>query len=152
MYEQYGRASKLLIHPRDVPQIPMEVFNEDRQVEESENIDAEVSKMVDISDESRTREELLKTGIVRAEQCVEILTIECTEVTTMGLDYCDKSRSRYQSKVVQTVRQNREHELSKTTGTNSEINAYDESSSRRHEVTENRKYGDTQQTLDVGSA
>ena len=27
VYEQYGRASKLLIHPKDVPQIPLELFN-----------------------------------------------------------------------------------------------------------------------------
>ena len=28
VYEQYGRVSKLLIHPKDVPQIPLELFNE----------------------------------------------------------------------------------------------------------------------------
>ena len=28
VYEQYGRASKLLIHPKDVPEVPFELFNE----------------------------------------------------------------------------------------------------------------------------
>ena len=28
VYEQYGRTSKLLIHPKDVPHIPLEVFKE----------------------------------------------------------------------------------------------------------------------------
>ena len=28
VYEQYGRTSKLLIHPRDIPHIPLEVFRE----------------------------------------------------------------------------------------------------------------------------
>ena len=28
VYEQYGRTCKLLIHPKDVPHIPLEVFKE----------------------------------------------------------------------------------------------------------------------------
>ena len=28
VYEQYGRTSKLLIHPKDVPHIPLQLFDE----------------------------------------------------------------------------------------------------------------------------
>ena len=27
VYEEYGRASKLLIHPKDVPEVPLQLFN-----------------------------------------------------------------------------------------------------------------------------
>ena len=34
VYEQYGRTSKLLIHPKDVPHIPLQLFDERRQIKE----------------------------------------------------------------------------------------------------------------------
>ena len=34
VYEQYGRTSKLLIHPKDVPQIPLQLFEEQQQARE----------------------------------------------------------------------------------------------------------------------
>ena len=37
VYEQYGRTSKLLLHPKDVPHVPLEVFKEQRQVKKSED-------------------------------------------------------------------------------------------------------------------
>ena len=62
VYEQYGRTSKLLIHPRDIPHIPLEVFREQRQIEKSENhnielslIDSQKELLVDNHDESRSR-------------------------------------------------------------------------------------------------
>ena len=47
VYEQYGRTSKLLIHPKDVPYIPLEVFKEQRQIEKSEDHEAEISSIDD---------------------------------------------------------------------------------------------------------
>ena len=62
VYEQYGRTSKLLIHPRDIPHIPLEVFREQRQIEKSEDhnielslIDSQKELLVDNHDESRSR-------------------------------------------------------------------------------------------------
>ena len=43
VYEQYGRTSKLLIHPRDIPHIPLEVFREQRQIEKSGDHNIELS-------------------------------------------------------------------------------------------------------------
>ena len=62
VYEQYGRTSKLLIHPRDIPHIPLEVFREQEQIEKSEDhnielslIDSQKELLVDNHDESRSR-------------------------------------------------------------------------------------------------
>ena len=75
VYEQYGRTSKLLIHPKNVPHIPLEVFEEQQQVKKSEDHEAEISSindkkeiLVNTSDESRSR--------VGSETPVEDLTIE----------------------------------------------------------------------------
>ena len=38
VYEQYGRASKLLIHPKDVPEIPLQLFDGQQQGETHEDI------------------------------------------------------------------------------------------------------------------
>ena len=62
VYEQYGRTSKLLLHPKDVPHVPLEVFKEQRHFKKSEDHEAETSSiddmkeiMVDNYDESRSR-------------------------------------------------------------------------------------------------
>ena len=62
VYEQYGRTSKLLLHPKDVPHVPLEVFKEQRQVKKSEDHEAEISSidnmkeiLVDNHDELRSR-------------------------------------------------------------------------------------------------
>ena len=75
VYEQYGRTSKLLIHPKDVPYIPLEVFKEQRQVKKSEDHEAEISSiidkkeiLVDNHDESRSR--------VGSENPMEDLTMD----------------------------------------------------------------------------
>ena len=62
VYEQYGRTTKLLIHPRDIPHIPLEVFREQRQIEKLEDhnielslIDSQKELLVDNHDELRNR-------------------------------------------------------------------------------------------------
>ena len=64
VYEQYGRTSKLLIHPKDVPHIPLEVFKEEQEVEKTKNNDTELSSvdslkepLVDDHDDSGSRAE-----------------------------------------------------------------------------------------------
>ena len=62
VYEQYRRTSKLLIHPKDVPHIPLEVFKKQQQVKKSEDHEAEISSiddkkeiLVDTHDKARSR-------------------------------------------------------------------------------------------------
>ena len=75
VYEQYGRTTKLLLHPKDVPHVPLEVFKEQRHVKKSEDHEAEISSidemkeiLVDNHDESRSR--------VESESPMEDLTID----------------------------------------------------------------------------
>ena len=39
VYKQYGRSSKLLIHPKDVPEIPLELFHKLRDHQETGEFD-----------------------------------------------------------------------------------------------------------------
>ena len=68
VYEQYGRASKLLIHPKDVPEIPLQLFNGQRQEETHEDIADNV--LVDVRDKSQSREETLN-NVVEPIDCID---------------------------------------------------------------------------------
>ena len=85
MYEQYGRTSKLLIHPKDVPHIPLEVFKEQQQVKKSEDHEAEISSiddkkeiLVDTHDESRSRlgSETPMEDLTMDQYTVEVCVLE----------------------------------------------------------------------------
>ena len=62
VYEQYGRRSKLLIHLKDVPEIPLELFNGQRQHEEAEKLETDISMMVDTFDESTNQKRFCKVN------------------------------------------------------------------------------------------
>ena len=102
MYEQYGRTSKLLIHPKDVPHIPLEVFKEEQEVEKTKNNDTELSSvdslkepLVDDHDDSGSRAESETTmDDVTRHQCdseVCILELYSEDDDT---DTSDDSRNR----------------------------------------------------------
>ena len=57
VYEQYGRISKLLIHPKDIPQILLELFDGQSQVEKMEETSIELSLMSDTFDDSKSQGE-----------------------------------------------------------------------------------------------
>ena len=85
VYEQYGRTSKLLIHPRDIPHIPLEVFREQRQIKKSEDhnielslIDSQKEPLVDNHDESRSRagNENLVEDPMKDQSTVEACVLE----------------------------------------------------------------------------
>ena len=85
VYEQYGRASKLLIHPKDVPQIPLELFN-GQQEEEDIN---------DTLDESINRE---KSEMKMNEQPdVNSDAMLLTDATFKTNDTLDESKNREQN-------------------------------------------------------
>ena len=83
--EQYGRTSKLLLHPKDVPHVPLEVFKEQRQVKKSEDHEAEISSiddmkeiMVDNHDKSRSRvgSETPMEDLTMDQYTVEVCVLE----------------------------------------------------------------------------
>ena len=85
VYEQYGRTSKLLLHPKDVPHVPLEVFKEQRQVKKSEDHEVETSSiddmkeiMVDNHDESRSRvgSETPMEDLTMDQYTVEVCVLE----------------------------------------------------------------------------
>ena len=55
VYEQYGRVSKLLIHPKDVPHIPFHLFDERQQATEEGEKDINMLELNDPPDESKSR-------------------------------------------------------------------------------------------------
>ena len=96
VYEQYGRVSKLLIHPKDVPQILLELFNERQQVEESEESEKCISMMVNSPDESRSQEGT-STTTSTDELCVnEVFMIDSKENVPVLVDTCNESRNLFQ--------------------------------------------------------
>ena len=102
VYEQYGRTSKLLIHPKDVPHIPLEVFKEEQEVEKTKNNDTELSSvdsikepLVDNHDDSgsRTKSETTMDDVTR-HQCVsEVCVLELYSEDD-DTDTSDDSRNR----------------------------------------------------------
>ena len=86
VYEQYGRASKLLIHPKDVPEVPFELF--------SGHLEAD---HVDTSDESKGRHVHRSTQIHEQVELIDNSSIdETVNVITMDF-YADKSINRVKS-------------------------------------------------------
>ena len=82
VYEQYGRTSKLLIHPKDVPRIPLE---EQRQVKKLEDHEAEISQindkkeiLVNTSDKSRSQagSEIPMEDLTMDQYTVEVCVLE----------------------------------------------------------------------------
>ena len=92
VYKQYGRVSKLLIHPKDVPHIPFHLFDERQQATEEGEKDINMLELNDPPDEpkSRTRTcmatEKLSNGKVSTVGSEE-------EVLVLADDY-DESKSR----------------------------------------------------------
>ena len=85
VYEQYGRTSKLLIHPKDVPHIPLEVFKEEQEVEKTKNNDTELfsvdslkEPLVDDHDDSGSRAESETTmdNVTRHQCDSEVCVLE----------------------------------------------------------------------------
>ena len=74
VYEQYGRVSKLLIHPKDVPHIPFHLFDERRQTTEEGEKDINMLELNDPPDESKSR----------TQTCTATEKLCNSEVSTVG--------------------------------------------------------------------
>ena len=90
VYEQYGRTSKLLIHPKDVPNIPLQLFEERRQTTEMGENDPNMLELNDSSDESRSRTQTCAT----TEKCdSEIFVLDSDEECLVPVDEYDESKN-----------------------------------------------------------
>ena len=91
VYEQYGRTSKLLIHPKDVPHIPLQLFDERRQATEEGEKDINMLELNDSPDESRSRIQMCAT----TEKCNnEIFILDSDEERLVPIDEYDESKNR----------------------------------------------------------
>ena len=92
VYEQYGRTSKLLIHPKDVPHIPFHLFEERQQtMEEGEN-DISMLELNDTPDESNSH---TQTCTATEKRCnSEIFTLGSEEEILVLVDEYDESKNR----------------------------------------------------------
>ena len=86
VYEQYGRSSKLLIHPKDVPEIPLELFSGHRYQEEPGKFDT--------CEESKNREGC--GGKVNEQSRKNSCMIKPTGSKPTTSNTIDESRSREQ--------------------------------------------------------
>ena len=93
VYEQYGRSSKLLIHPKDVPEIPLELFGGHRYQEEPGKFD--------ICEESKNREGC--GGKVNKQSQKNSCVIKPTGSKPTTSDTIDESRSREQYGVCEEI-------------------------------------------------
>ena len=115
VYEQYGRRSKLLIHPKDVPEVPLQIFEHGKEMRET----------IDEGDESQNRKE---TEVMVYEISHHNITND--PVTTDG-DSNDESTSRVN--IVPMYKSSVELRLQSTGGhrnTEKQGDASDESISR----------------------
>ena len=91
VYEQYGRNSKLLIHPKDVPHIPLQLLDERRQTTEMGEKDLNMLESNDFPDESRSR---TQTCVTREKYDSEICILDSDEESLVPVDEHDESKNR----------------------------------------------------------
>ena len=90
VYEQYGRTSKLLIHPKDVPHIPLQLFDERRQT--TEEMDISMLEMNDPIDKLKNR---TQTCTATDKLCNnEIFVLDSDEKYLIPIDEYDESKNR----------------------------------------------------------
>ena len=134
VYEQYGRTSKLLIHPKDVPHIPLEVFKEEQEVEKTKNNDTELSSvdsikepLVDDHDDSGSRAESETTmeDVTRHQCDSEVCVLELYSEDD-DTDTNDESKNRSPRRLTGTGKGEGHESHIDLTKKNSDINITDE--------------------------
>ena len=132
VYEEYGRASKLLIHPKDVPEVPLQLFNGQRHGERPEDTERGNDVTVNVLDESKNREAVCNKEMgqcansnnpVIPSDCIDESSsrsqdvmqkesqLEQFEVNTLTIDWthktvtCDESRPRLHMSTMQKIRE-----------------------------------------------
>ena len=92
VYEQYGRTSKLLIHLRDVPHIPFQLFDEWRQTTEEGEVEINMLELNDPPDESNSRTQMCTATEKLCNS--EIFTLDSEEEVLVLVDKYDESKNR----------------------------------------------------------
>ena len=175
VYKQYGRSSKLLIHPKDVPEIPLELFSKLRGHEETGKFDTcEKSKnrercggkvneesrkdscgmkstgskptTNDTLDESRSREQYGVREEISEEECdVNMLT---TDVTQTAIDSSDESRNQtIVAKPNGNAGKTKPDVKSESVSTQDDVDTNDTSRNRIHKSTLGVMYDSRQEPL-----
>ena len=92
VYEQYGRTSKLLIHPKDVPCILLQLFDERQQPTEEGEKDINMLAMDDTPDESSSHTQTCMATKKLYDS--EVFTLDSEEEVLVPVDEYDESKSR----------------------------------------------------------
>ena len=92
VYEQYGRTSKLLIHPKDVPHIPFQLFDERRQTTEEGEKDTNMLEMNDTTDELNSHIQTCTATEKLGNS--EIFTLDSEEEVLVPVDKYDELKNR----------------------------------------------------------
>ena len=134
VYEQYGRTSKLLIHPKDVPNIPLELFDgrpntadsdelgncETSRTEVNEQLDVDQNQadvrpltsntvtVIDTLDESRNRLQR-SSHTETVHETVEVNML--TETMVQEIDSGEESKNRFNVKVIEADSSSRKTEV-----------------------------------------
>ena len=132
VYEEYGRASKLLIHPKDVPEVPLQLFTGQQQEKKPEETKLGNDMISNVIDEAESRaavsgEEkgqyvngnnpVVHSGCIdesnnRNQEVMQTESqLEQCEVNTLTIDWihkavtCDAPRLRLHMPMTQTTRE-----------------------------------------------
>ena len=92
VYEQYGRTSKLLIHPKDVPHIPLQLFDERRQTMVEGEKDINMLETNDPLDESKSHTQTCAATEELGNN--EICILDSEEERVVPMDEYDESKNR----------------------------------------------------------
>ena len=117
VYEQYGRASKLLIHPKDVPDVPFELFSGQLKTNHADTSDDGDELGVDKSSIIETVNLIIvendsDKSISRVKDVTQILASDDSNesesrvkavIQTMVIDKCDKSSRRVNAAVPMVI-------------------------------------------------
>ena len=134
VYEQYGRASKLLIHPKDVPEVPFELFNEQLERCHTDTSDNGDELEVDKSNTIETVNSItVENDSDKSISCVKSLT------QTLASDDSDES-SRRVSTVVPVVSD--ERDKSSRRGSTAALMVIDVYDGARNRCSESAQFGD----------
>ena len=138
VYEQYGRTSKLLLHPKDVPHIPLEVFKEEQEVEKTKNNDTELfsvdglkEPLVDDHDDSGSRAESETTmDDVTRDQCVSEVCVLELYPEDDDTDTSDDSRNRSPKRLTRNSKREVHKNSANSREKDSDVDTSDDSRNR----------------------
>ena len=145
VYCKYGRTSKLLIHPKDVPYILLQLFEEWRQNTEEGEKDINMLEMNNTPDESNSR---TQTCTATEKLCdSEVFTLDSEQEVLVPVDKYDESKSR---ELGPRMKEQCQRNVSVTNGVPAVIHICDASRSRSQATKLQQKPPTTDVSASVG--